>query len=359
MSNNAPAHFAGELNERFEHASRRARQVVEFNFNVAGMIVRLCFAGEALVPAICRALDHLKTDATDKPALTINLWDTVSTHTPMLPAPFGIESYGPHGTISGYCNESYQTVYDTNYGILMMLDYSAKRAFWWTRDAAHLPAHEKASPLRTLLHLWTRPMNCSLLHAGAVGNADGGVLLVGRGGMGKSGTALACLAAGMDYVSDDFCILRDDPEPRAFSLYSTAKAGDATLQRIPVLKSMRDSPAEFAPHRQEDEKEVFFLHEHVPSRIVDQLPITAIVMPQVNDGAMSMLSPVSASFMTTHVGPNTLFMLPNSDVSTISIFANVARKLPCYRLLVGSDPTPIADTVASLLPTPHKRTELK
>ena len=35
--------------------------------------------------------------------------------------------------------------------------------------------------------------NLQYVHAGAVGNKNGGILLVGKGGSGKSSTALACL----------------------------------------------------------------------------------------------------------------------------------------------------------------------
>ena len=76
-----------------------------------------------------------------------------------------------------------------------------------------------------------------MLHAAAVGTADGGVLIVGRGGVGKSTTALACLAAGMKYVADDYLVVQLDPEPRAFQLYGTAKLEASQLRHFPELQN--------------------------------------------------------------------------------------------------------------------------
>ena len=62
-----------------------------------------------------------------------------------------------------------------------------------------------------------------LVHAAAVGTDEGALLITGRGGVGKSTTALACLEAGMQFLGDDYVVVGLDPEPQVYRLYGSAK----------------------------------------------------------------------------------------------------------------------------------------
>jgi hypothetical protein len=71
-----------------------------------------------------------------------------------------------------------------------------------------------------------------LLHAAAVGDADGVVLLVGDGGSGKSTTAVLCSLAGLGFLADDFCLLEPGPLPRVHSIYRSAKLRRDSARRL-------------------------------------------------------------------------------------------------------------------------------
>ena len=62
-----------EAHGGFRKAERAAGGIVDHFYSVGGYTIRLCFAGEALVPQIAPALAHLMTKATVSPALTICL----------------------------------------------------------------------------------------------------------------------------------------------------------------------------------------------------------------------------------------------------------------------------------------------
>ena len=68
------------------------------------------------------------------------------------------------------------------------------------------------------LPLVGRDKGYQLVHAAAVGSEAGAVLISGKGGLGKSTTALSCLGKGLTYVGDSHVVVQLDPFPRVHSL---------------------------------------------------------------------------------------------------------------------------------------------
>ena len=76
-----------------------------------------------------------------------------------------------------------------------------------------------------------------------MGTAEGGALLLGASGAGKSTTTLACLASGLAIAGDDFVLV----EPAGIdavvhSISTTAKLSRAALLRFPDLASADGQP---------------------------------------------------------------------------------------------------------------------
>ena len=96
--------------------------------------------------------------------------------------------------------------------------------------------------MRNILHWWAASTSGQLIHAGALGRPDGGVLLLGAGGAGKSTTTLASLGSALRIAGDDFNLV-DTAEPvTVHSLYSGAKLADAARSRFPELAGKAPSP---------------------------------------------------------------------------------------------------------------------
>jgi hypothetical protein len=242
-------------------------------------------------------------------------------------------------------NSRVSSTYDLGSGVLSVFDATGGRAFYWVRDAEALPYYERGAPLRTLLNWWLSGAGLHCAHAAAVGTSDGALLLTGKGGSGKSTTALACLAAGMGYASDDYCAIAQEPVPAVYSLYNTGKLRDETdLARQPQFEpwiANRD--------RLEDEKLLMFLNEHAPERLLREAPLRAIVLPRVVEGAESSLHPIAPAGALRALAPTTMFQLPGAAQSAMAIMAGLVRAIPCYRLDAGSEIAAIPSLLSDLL----------
>ena len=62
----------------FAQAGNRAG-LVERHFSIAGLGIRMRFAGEALHALLAASFEHLASPPSAAPGLTINVWDSAST----------------------------------------------------------------------------------------------------------------------------------------------------------------------------------------------------------------------------------------------------------------------------------------
>ncbi len=225
--------------------------------HVAGVAVRLRISGpglaEVLVPALAH---HPRTPVADGFDVEIRCWDAGghAEARPWFPesaldggtsgaARIDAERRGPHLRIR----------YQPDERALSLYDPARALALFCVDDPAALPYWEHGAPLRALFHWLMEDRGRCLVHAAAVGRSDGGLLIVGRGGSGKSTTALSCLGhdlggAGtrLSYLSDDYGIVEPSPGPgqpaRAHSLYSSAKLHHDQVTRLPHLSTWVTNP---------------------------------------------------------------------------------------------------------------------
>jgi hypothetical protein len=222
----------------FERASSLAGRRAH-TFRVGPLAINLEFAGPALESRIVPAFGHLaaKDMISD---FRIFLWDTKSTGITMPAPPW---KWGAFVRNEVYIGERIKIVYNGDSGSLIMYDADARQAIFWIREANDIPYYETGAPLLPVMHWWLESNGCQLAHAGAVGTRDGGVLLAGRGGSGKSTTALACLIDGFEFAADDYCALAATQPACAHSLYCSAKLAADNRVRLPGLASAIYNPA--------------------------------------------------------------------------------------------------------------------
>jgi hypothetical protein len=322
-------------------------------FRIGERPVRLRFVGEGLLSALTPALAHLEIPPTDVPELTVLIWDSVSTGTEL---PRILSHYfdslgewwihlGRRGEIKELTNERIHSAYHLGPNIFSILDLQENLALYWVKDAQALPYYEIGSPLRTILHWWADQGAYQFIHGGAVGLPAGGVLLAGKGGTGKSTTALACLEAGLLYASDDYCLVKTDPEPFVYSVYNTAKLrGDLDLERFPHLAPLASNKS-----RLETDKALFFLHQHFPEKVSRGFPIKAILLPLITHEKETRLRPATAGATLTALAPSTLMQLPGAGGAAIKTMSRLVRQVPGYVLELGTDISRIPDVILDLL----------
>ena len=341
------------LESSFERALQNVDGTCERFYRIGGFTIRFRFAGEALLPVVAPALSHLVTEPVDSPDLTVCLWDRASTGTRMhmLSSYFRYLSWfwydhmDKRGELKYFNGKYIRAAFNPGSRIVSMLDLNRRLALSWTESAKDVPWYETGAPLKTILHWWLSHRGCQMVHAASVGSSTGGALLIGKGGSGKSTAALACLSSSLMYAGDDYCLVTAEPSPTAYCLYNTAKLKkDTDLERFPHL-----AHCEYNPNRKEGEKLMMFVNDHFPEKIVEGFPLKVILAPYVTGKAETTVQPMSAGTALLNLAPSTIVQLPGAGQAALQTMAQLIRRLPCYRLEVGTDVTKIPQAIEGLL----------
>jgi hypothetical protein len=212
--------------------------------------------------------------------------------------------------------------------ILTVVDLRHRRALVQVPNAATLPYHEQAAPMRSLLQWLTALNGGSLIHGAVIGTARGGVLLAGRGGSGKSSVALAGLAAGMHFAGDDYVLVDARDPPFAYGVYATAKVERGDLNLYAHLDAEFHDPTG-AP----EEKGVLFLNGELPGFRAG-LRLRAIVLPRISRDPMR-LRPCSPAQALRALAPSTLLQMSGDRRQLFDDCAKLVRRLPSFVLDTG------------------------
>ena len=315
----------------FKRAVESAAEPESHFYQLGKMVIRLQFAGPQLVPKLTLALQHLKTGPVVKPDLTIGIWDGKSTGVNLAPPTNNSKDYISRAEIQGYCTSSIKISHDVAGGVLNLLDLESNIALFWVKDSEVVPYYESAAPFRASLSAWFQVSGYQYLHAAAVGASGGAVVLAGKGGSGKSTTAINCLRAGLDYLGDDYCVTSIEAKPVVYSLYNSAKLDlDASFKFPQIMEALNDSPMI------EAEKNLFYLSKQFGDQIQLSLPIRAIFLPRIRNQSETTITPVSAAEALTRLAPSTIFQLPLDGKRAFRFMASLVQRVDCYNLNLGT-----------------------
>jgi len=326
-----PEEFAAACIEKFEEAAQRAGRS-EQHFSTGPFEIKLCFAGEGMQPRVSPAMAHNHFKGSWNPDLTVYIWDSRSTGTRMAPPPWNRSAFGRRGEIVGYNTENIYTMYHPGDSILRVYDRRRRSAVYWTAEAENIPYWETGFPMREILHWWLIPEPYQLMHAGAVGNPDGGVIIAGKGGSGKSTTCLACLNSDLQYAGDDYILVRTDGEPEVFSLYNTGKVDRDTLERLPFLSKWISNP-----EMPGDEKALIFLGEYTPEKLISSFPLKAVLVPMVTQNRDTRLCEASPQVGLKALAPTTLMQMPRGHREGMRKLSSLVNSTPNYVLELGTN----------------------
>jgi hypothetical protein len=318
--------------------------VVERRFQIADEIVTLRFAGDALTDLLTPAFAHLSVEEGSKPGLTINLWDSLSTGVQDPPLP-SVPAGSPFGAFYYYEEPPYRALYQPGPHALSMFDADAREAWYWVEGVDHLSHWECAAPARHILQWYVRSTGRQQVHGGAVGTSDGGVLLVGKGGSGKSTATLSTLQSELLYAGDDYVAVEIDDPPVVHSLYSSGKVEPHHLERLPHLGS-----AVWNQDKLQTEKAVIYVHQHWPERTSRGFPLRGVLIPKVaSDRPESRITEASRAAALAALAPSTIFQLHPSGQEALAAMARVVERVPTHTLELGSDITGIPPVISDFL----------
>jgi hypothetical protein len=325
------AQFFTRFQEGFLAASARTGEIVR-DFRLAGTSVRLRFAGDALVPIIVPGLANTTVEREAGPGCEVLLWDSESTGIQLPPPPRSWRDFTTRGNIWGFDSARYRSAYHWGEGSVNAMDCETRQAVFWVPTNQHVAIWVLSSPLRSILHWWMELNGKQLAHAAAVGWGGRGVLIPGRAGSGKSSTSLACLLAGMDFISDDYLALGLDPEPRAYRLYSTAKLDPRTLDLYPELKTRCR-----AVHVAGFEKTVLFLEDGYRDQLKDSLCLTLALAPRFSGVPETGFEKAEPLHIERALACETLGHLPHVGAGTVEFLSRVSNQVPRAAIRLGTD----------------------
>ena len=210
--------------------------------------------------------------------------------------------------------------------ILSMLDHEHRTAIYWIRDGSAVPAFEQAAPFRHLFHWYLRRHEWMLVHAAAIGRQNGGILICGKGGTGKSTLAAATWhQAEWKFAGDDYCAVSLKPPHVVAPVYPSAKLTAATARMLSLV---------IPEHPPTDgEKTILFASSSIPGQLAEPLRIIGLVVPfRVSvPSPTTRLLPAEAA---RHLAISTLYQMPHAGKQDLRNLTRIARDLPAWQLPV-------------------------
>lgn len=227
-------------------------------------------------------------------------------------------------------------------GTLWLLDEQRATAVLWVENEGALPLWEHTSPLRGAARWWSTVHGAAMVHAGAVADSAGCVLLVGDSGAGKSTTTMACHGSGLDVLGDDFCLVEpptDTTPSIAHTIYRLAKLDERALDLLPHLRPRVVGTG------WRGKKLIELASDAMAPR-----PVVAICQVVQDASSTTHATPMSRIEALRAVAPSTIFQQRLWERETWDVLAATVRASRCYRLSVN-DLTDVPGVIRSILST--------
>jgi hypothetical protein len=326
----------------------------EYQFRICDQTIQFCFAEPNLAGQLTRAFAHLRQPLTAAPDCTVAVGQARSSFrypsivlkaylTALESSWWDLTNH--RGELLEMHNPPTMAAYYPGTSGLSMLDCESGQGLYWKTGHTHVPYYEVGDPFRTLLHWWLRSRGFQFVHGAGVGFDTGAALLVGKGGAGKSTSAVASIRGGLQYAGDDYCVVGLDPQPVVYSLYNTCKlCGDDDIARFPGLAGHVSNPA-----RLSEEKALVFLHELLPDRVRASLPLKCLLVPKITGSRDTLIRPCKGMEALSAIVPWTMAQLPSSNHSDVKFMSALVRRLPTFSIELGTQVEQIPEVIARLL----------
>ena len=291
----------------------RKSDVTDYFFNIADLIVCVRLHSQTLVKPFLSAIDHLRIEPS-KAEYVIDVWDCKNSQLTFPPFDYGIDDVKLRGEIPQYSGDGIEFAYFAHARMVHVLNENTKHGIVALMNADALPKFELACPFRAIFSWVLRNNRMSIIHAAALADSTGNTcLIMGKGGAGKSTTAISCYLAGMQYIGDDLCAIGiRDSKVYIFSIYSSGKTYRSEWQYMPELSTLATH------HVDKDfDKEVYFF-SNAPERTSRSGPLKTIFIPFKAGALKPTSSPPIASIINTTV-ESTRELLPNAGFESLSL----------------------------------------
>lgn len=326
----------------FTESRKRTECEEEFFFTLADRLtINVRFGRSGMSRPFRRSLEHLETAPVESPDLTICVWDSHDDKrcSPAYPSWNGEPAFNGHTFLT---RGDVLTACEFYPDRMSFLDRKRNLGLYWISDIDEFPWYEQCRPLRNILHWWSGRKQLQLVHAACVGTKEQGILIVGNAGAGKSTTALSVLETELSYLAEDLCLIGlEGGRPYAYSLYNTGKLEH--FDRLGHLEKFVSNP-----DRKTLEKAVLYLHECFSEKMLDKVPICAIVSPSVTDEPYSSIAPTANSELPRLLARSTISELIGAGPADLLGIMKVCATIPAYTLHAGSRADSTIEVLAEL-----------
>jgi hypothetical protein len=229
----------------------------------------------------------------------------------------------------------------------LALDEAAGIGVQLARSPADRPVWFAGAPLRHHVHWLLRAQGRRIAHAASLGRDSRGILLLGHGGAGKSGTTLAGVAAGLQTVGDDYIALSGLYPAIAQPLFRIVKQDRTGLARVAGLaERLAHLPLNWMNKVEFDPTAIF------PGCFTDALRIDAIVVPRLAHAAVPRFAPATPGDAMRVLMRTNLYQYPGEADDGLTYYAALMRSLPILHLDLSDQATDngaaLADFVGTL-----------
>ncbi len=316
-----------------------------FSYLIGGKVIRINFANQIVCSVLSPAIEHLRTTKPpEKIDLDIRIYDSKSYPSLTAEIPKEIRALGLRQETEAnsrpifyFGSNNYSLAYQTRDGVseVNFFDKQNMEAVFWIRDINEtLVATSEVitAPFRTIFAWFFSLHDKVILHSAGVGSPEGGILLIGPGGSGKTSSALSSLHSGLKFAGDDSILVSLGVEPHAYSLYSSARLFTSDLRYFDFF-----NPAIERIDAEAKEKSRLLLAESFSEMLIPSFPIKAIIAPIICEHQeQPLLEVISPAESLRILAPSSLLHIPGQNQATFHSMVSVVNAIPSFRLYLGN-----------------------
>lgn len=294
--------------------------------------VQILFRTEEDANRIMTPFRHLETDANMVPddSLRVYVFQNIEPGNNFLVWERLNQSASEGKKLQVYNRDTLHILYNDESKVLTAIDTQSAEAYYYMPELDRMPYYEKAAPMRMIFHHWAQVNGMILVHGACIGIGGKGLLLAGKGGTGKSTTAISAVLSGFDYIGDDY-VLADPTDQTIHSLYGSSKIRWDVTKILPFAGTLTVN------RREEDEKGIFFLSGTEKFSMSKSLSLKAVILPSIGGGQLSTYSQTNMIEGLLSLAASTIFQMPGSGKETLNAISGLLKGVPVYRMSLSPD----------------------
>jgi hypothetical protein len=306
------------------------------HLSIAGRAVTVRFNSPVVAARYRAATSIMETASAGSaaPALEISCWDTESTGVSLPPMPWEGENLLHRDRVRGHITGDVRATYQRSEGLLHLYDARRSLGLVHATSPTAVPTWTDRAPFRTFVGWWATDRSMSMMHASCIATDHGAALVAGSSGAGKSTTAMTCVLAGFRFLCDDACIVELDVDggPVVHAVYGRAKLDADAATRLGLEPACDGSPLVIEPEC-----------------AVRKAPVRVLLVPQIVGGHVTRVESMSRRDVMRTLVPGSIREGGGLGGRALQEMTRVVKELPCYRLLLGTDPAGVSDAVAAAI----------